>query len=722
MAAARARQDGGGVSVDAPTLEPLLLPGETLLDAAPVRARMGARSRAVRVRGVFGVSNRRVLFAGDRGARFGAALESVAEPHAIQTPGGRLDLGFALPDGDVRIEGVSAVVLELLGVTTVSQPAAARPGPATFVHAAAPVGAAVLWFAALARVDAGDVSDLGIVSALPLAAFAALALATVSFAALIARREPRDGLALIHVVALIAMLYGATGAIGDVPSFSVTWRHAGVAEHIAEHGSVDRAIDAYFNWPGFFALAAAASEVAGLDNPIGLARWSPVALNLLYLAPLVVIVRSASADWRVVWSAAWIFFATNWVGQDYFSPQGLAFALYLVLLAVLLTWFPGRASGERRLGWRLRERLDRLSGFRFALAPLDEPPLRAGQRAALVGVCAVAAVAAVFSHQLTPFAMIATVGTMVVLGRCSVGGLPLFLVVAVGGWLTFAAGPYLEGHIDVLKGEVGQVGSNLSSSVGDRVQGSDEHTVVVYFRIGLTAFVWALGGAGALMILLRRARWPTAALIFLAPLALVFLQGYGGEILLRIYMFVLPFAAVFAAALVTAAGRRRPWLTGCTAAAVGALLLGGFLFARYGNERINLFTDQELATIERLYDTAPEGSVLVSANPNIAWQGQAYAEYDYVVLSRELPDLLEEKGTLDLSAETAALIAEKREDAEDAGYVIFTRSTRYYDELLGEQPWGSTSELERELAASPRFRRVYSNADGAIFQLTGRGT
>jgi hypothetical protein len=719
LAPADARQERGRVSADAPRLEPLLTDGETILEAAPVRARMGARGRGVRVRGEFGVTNRRVLFAGDRGARFAAALGSVADPRAVEGPAGRLDLELSTPGGDVRIEGVTAVMLELLGISSVSAPPRSRPELATVAHAAVPVAAAVLWFAVLARVDAREVGDLGLVSALPLGAFAALALATVSFAALVARERPRNGLALIHVAALIVMLYGATGAIGDVPSFSVTWRHAGVAEHIAEQGSVARAIDAYFNWPGFFALAAAASEVAGLDNPIGLARWSPVALNLLYLAPLVVIARSASADWRVVWAAAWIFFATNWVGQDYFSPQGVGFALYLVLLAILLTWFPGRASGERRLGWRLRDRLDRFSGFRFALAPLDEPPLRAAQRAALIAVCAAVAVAAIVSHQLTPFAMIATVGTMVVLGRCSVGGLPLFMVVAVGGWLAFAAGPYLEGHIDVLKGEIGQVGSNLSSSVGDRVQGSDDHTVVVYFRIGLTALVWALGGAGALMVLMRRARWPTAALIFLAPLALVFLQGYGGEILLRIYMFVLPFAALFAAALVTAAGRRRPWLTGCAAAAVGAVLLGGFLFARYGNERINLFTDGEMATIERLYDMAPPGSVLVSANPNIAWQGQAYDDYDYVVLSRKLPDLAEEKGKLDLPAETASLIAEK---GQAAGYVVFTRSTRYYDELLGEQPWGSTTELERALGASPRFRRVYSNADGAIFQLTEGGS
>jgi hypothetical protein len=363
-------------------------------------------------------------------------------------------------------------------------------------HPAIPIVAAITWFIALSHIDADEVGDLGLVSAMPATAFVVLAALTVSFVGALAQREFSERLVLLHVVALIAMLYGATAAVADVPSFSVTWRHAGVAEHISLYGSIDRSVDAYFNWPGFFALAAVASDLAGLDNPVDLARWVPLVLNLLYLPPVVIIARSVTVDPRAVWAGVWVFFATNWVGQDYFSPQGLTYVLYLVLLAVLLTWFTGPSTGRR---W-IPQRLQRTPAVRMGAAPLGEEPLRYGQRAALFALCAIVVVATAVTHQLTPFAMLVTVAAMVLVGRCSLGGLPLFILVAVVGWLTFAAGPFLEGHIDALKDDVGQLGTTLSANVGDRVQGSDEHTTVVWFRIGLTVLVWGLGIAGAIAI------------------------------------------------------------------------------------------------------------------------------------------------------------------------------------------------------------------------------
>jgi len=106
-----------------------------------------------------------------------------------------------------------------------------------------------------------------------------------------------------------------------------------------QYGTVDPNIDAYFNWPVFFIWAALLSQVAGLASPLVLANWTPVVLNAMYLVPLLLIFRAGTSNHRVVWVAMWFFFVSNWIGQDYFSPQGLNFFLYLAVLAVLLTWF-----------------------------------------------------------------------------------------------------------------------------------------------------------------------------------------------------------------------------------------------------------------------------------------------------------------------------------------------------------------------------------------------
>ena len=56
--------------------------------------------------------------------------------------------------------------------------------------------------------------------------------------------------------------------------------------------------------------------------------------------------------------------------------------------------------------------------------------------------------------------------------------------------------------------------------------------------VAASAAVWTLAGAGALRALRRRRRLPwTYLLLMLAPLSLAAVQSYGGEILLRVYLF-----------------------------------------------------------------------------------------------------------------------------------------------------------------------------------------
>ena len=122
-------------------------------------------------------------------------------------------------------------------------------------------------------------------------------------------------------------------------------------------------------------LSAFLTQITGLDSGLDLIGWAPVAFNLLYLPPLLLVFRAASKDWRVVWLAAWIFYITNWIGQDYYSPQAFAYFLYLVILGVLLTWF---ARGPRPI-WPIPQR------WFTPPEPIETAPITPVQRAALIG-------------------------------------------------------------------------------------------------------------------------------------------------------------------------------------------------------------------------------------------------------------------------------------------------------------------------------------------------
>src|SRR5205807_75803 len=102
-------------------------------------------------------------------------------------------------------------------------------------------------------------------------------------------------------------------------------------------------------------------------------------------------------------------------------------------------------------------------------------------------------------------------------------------------------------------------------------------------------------------------------------------QSYGGEILLRIYLFSLPPMAFFAASLFytrpPSAGSR--WMTAAVLG-VSIVLLGGFLFTRYGNERADYMTRAEVDGARYLYSIAQPNSLFLEGWVGGPWQFQDY--------------------------------------------------------------------------------------------------
>jgi hypothetical protein len=521
----------------------------------------------------------------------------------------------------------------------------------------------------------------------------------------------------------VLMLYGATALIEEVPRFNVVWRHAGVIQNLAETGQVDPAIDAYFNWPGFFALGALATEVAGVDSALALASWAPVAFNLLWLPPLVLIARAASTDPRVCWTAVWVFYLTNWVGQDYLATQAVAYLLFLAVLALVLVTCrssptaPVAASAggltsraARPLRW-LRERCVERTGA--------APTWSAGERIGLTLVCVAAIGATVAGHQLTPFIIIAALAALGLVGDRSARGLAVVAAAATGAWLVYLAVGYLDGHLAVLLDQAGRINSVVSANVDDRVRGSSEHLVVVRIRLLFTGVLWMLAAIGAVRALRRGEPVARHVALGLAPFPFLILQPYGGEMLLRVYLFVLPVAALFAARLVVGAPTARwSWSVTLRIGLLSAALLAGFLFARYGNERAYLFTNEEYQVVKRVYDMAPRGSLLVAATPNLPWQQRGYAEFDHEVLQRHMPVAVQSPEPARLARHVAGYM---RSTGRPAAFLILTRSQRVYETLLGPPAWGSTAALEQGVRRSSDFRLVYRNTDGALYALAGKG-
>jgi hypothetical protein len=594
---------------------------------------------------------------------------------------------------------------------------------AASVQAALVAAAVLLWALSLRGIDVRAVGDLGLVSVLPPAFFAAVCLVMASFFWSLRGPTPSTPVMLMHIVALVVMLYGATALIEEVPRFNVVWRHAGVIQHLAETGEVDPAIDAYFNWPGFFALGALATELAGVQSALTFAPWAPVGFNLLCLPPLVLIARAAGGDARVCWTAVWVFYLTNWVGQDYLATQAVAYLLFLSVIAIVLVTARMAPAGSVATSARgLRKRAARPLRWlrqrgveRAGAAPTWSP----GERIGLTLVCVAAIGATVAGHQLTPFVLVATLAAIGLVGDRSARGLAVVAFAMTGAWLVYMAVGYLDGHLGTLLDQTGRVNDAVNANVDERVRGSSEHVAVVRIRLVFTGLLWALAAAGAVRALRRGEPVARHAVFGLAPFLFLVVQPYGGEMLLRVYLFALPVAALFAARLVIGAPTARwSWPIALKVGLLSALLLAGFLFTRYGNERAYLFTSDEYEVVERVYEEAPRGSLLVASSSNLPWQQRGYTEFDHEVLGRHLPVAA---GSPDPNVLARHVAWYMRSTDRPAAFLILTRSQRVYEDLLGAPPWGSMAVLEQGVRRSRDFRLVYRNADGALYALVKKG-
>jgi hypothetical protein len=575
------------------------------------------------------------------------------------------------------------------------------------------LSAAALWAVSLGAIDYRHMTDVGLISVLPPSFFIALFLLTISFCLIFRQEQFETPLPLIHLFVLILMLFGTTILVEEVPTYHVAWRHFGISEYFLRTGGLDHYLDAYFNWPTFFILSAFMTKVAGFESAINFARWSSIFFHLLYLGPVFLLLKSATSDKRLVWLGTWFFCIMFWAGNDYFLPQALNYFFYLVILAVLFRWFNvARVRPNFLESMWLNPRIPETIKIKILrLVSREDPsglPGQSGQRVGLLAIIVLVYAVSVSSHMLTPFFTLASVIALVAFYRIAPRGLPILMAVLLLTWISFSAHVFLSGHMDMVTGTLGKISENVNDTVVNRVRGSPGHIFVVQIRIFMTIAIWGLAILGGIRRI-RSGYWDlTFGLLTVVPFTLLIFQAYGGEMMLRVYLFSLLPIAFFAAALFFP--RPTVEITWRSLVAIGLLstgLLGGFLFTRYGNERADYFTKQELEAVRFVYGTAGKGSLLVAASHSLPWRLQDFEKFGYAVVRREVRNG-------DIGA-----IAHIMESARDAGaYLIITRSQKAELEMYyGIEP-GELDRLEQEMKDSGRFSVIFENPDATVFGLS----
>ena len=570
-----------------------------------------------------------------------------------------------------------------------------------------------LWITSLPLMQPDGVDDFGIVSILPWHYWMAVGCVTAGFAVSLIHPAQSNGLRVAALIVLILLLHATPPLVYGTLRYSWSWKHIGIIDYIQRQGGVDRSITflgAYHNWPGFFWLFARLADMLhyGPLEIANVARFFSVASNLVYLFLLRAIYRRFTADDCLVHAAVWIFLCANWVGQDYFSPQAVAYALFLLILLLCLgPLMPAERPALTPLGQRIDRLRRRIAQVR-PLVPAPSAPLRV---AAVVALClAMLFVAA--SHQLTPLILIFSLFSLAVVTPLGLA-LPILSGLIMVYWVLYPASPFTAVYLPDEVAQLGQTVSDLTETLVDTSAVDIGVAVVVWAGRALTIGVVLLAGLGWLRRLRLGARDGVICALLAAPTLTLGATSYGGEAVFRVFFFALPFIAILAAGLFfpTEGKGRRP----LTALAFGLLslpLILGFLLANNGKDRQYRFTPDEIAAAHWLYSRAGPGTLLVEAARSYPSQFLNYENFIYLPIANESG---EERA--EILADPARVLGRWFSAPEwQDGYVILTRSQQAYVEAMGVMPKGALERMALDLIASPDFLLVYANRDARVFR------
>jgi hypothetical protein len=544
--------------------------------------------------------------------------------------------------------------------------------------------ALALWAISLRTIVPSRMNDLGLISVLPPAYWAALAVLTVGFSLTVRDRSAPTALLLCYVLTLIAFFHATPTLVYPTLRYSWAWKHVAIIDYLLRHNALDPGggeLTAYYQWPGFFTLNSLILKATGLNSSLSYAAWAPPAINAMMLAPLSLIFRCATRDRRIRWAGLWVFYCGSWIGQDYLSPQGFAFVLYLSVVAVLLRRLTQHPAEVER-GWFVL--------LLPAIAAIDS------------------------SHQLTPIMTVTAAAALAVPRRNRRSAL-LVLTAAtavMAAWDSTVALPFLSQDFETLIRSFGALDSNAGAGLVSLGSASAGQVIVSDVDRMLSAAVWLL----AVWALTRRRglRRTRMLLLMLAPFPAVVANNYGGEILYRVYFFSLPGAALLAAAALIPHARRERAAAIALPVTLGALAVA-FLFSYYGKEQVNYFSPGQVAAADYLTSTAPPGSFIIAETPNFPDAYANYEKYTRLWLLAEPPD--KQTKLLAITDPLAAVHSAAQDVKAAHVYFILTASEIAEIRMEGLIAPAQLDSLLNGLTPANGFTRLYTNADAAVYRV-----
>jgi hypothetical protein len=629
-----------------------------------------------------------------------------------------------------------------------------------------------LWAIGVHETNASHLGPFGLVTSLAPLFYLGVVGLFVYFLIELRREHPDPRkLALVAIVVVVA-LYGTAALVYPDGRYPWLYKTLGIVQYVNVHGQLNRHIDIYQNWPGFFAVAAWFDKVAGLASPVAYAKWAQMVFELAALPLLYVIFRALGLTVRQQWLAIVLYFSSNWIGQDYLSPQGLGTVLSLGVLALACRYLLVDGAPLWRKGEQAGTLRNEYSGS-------------TSSNKEVVAAC-IALISTYFvltyTHELSPYTVLVQLSAIAIAGRLRPRWLPIVLGAIAIGYLAprFA---FVNSRYGLLA-SFGKFFSNALTPATTSAATGDQQLLERSVEV-LSGIIWLLAVVGVWAR--RRAGYPVLALALLAfsPIFVIAGVHYGNEATLRVFLFSLPWSAALASCVLAPAATRpkaanvnqvtsahwyvrfsrafargsmkvirftrvarlhqparhvyravvrigRPLndrivtafrrVAGETSLTTGRcavtllLTVGLFFPAFFGNDRFYVMTPSEVTTIRSFLRTATPGPIYVALDFAPYGDTARYNEFPIKVLWGPGGFMAPNPGATNL-ATAIANAAVSYTDGSEPSYLLITPSMYAYDEAFLFTPRRTLAQLERQLVRSSEWKLVAKRSGTEIYKL-----
>jgi hypothetical protein len=443
----------------------------------------------------------------------------------------------------------------------------------------------ILWSYSLTQAKL-NIGFYGLIHSFPATFLLAVGILTIASAILWMSKENHEKLLFVQLLFLITTLWLTPALLRSSPFLSDAYKNLGLINAIIKSGHVFYTW--YLSWPGAHILSAAVT-VVGAINLEPILGIFPFFMQLLWLLPLYIFLRNILGEARAnyCWAGLWIFSLANWTGQEYFSPQAIAFFLMLTLLALITT-----------------------------------PPIWKEQSYTLPFLLTAGFIIAgmVITHLLTALATICILLAFCVTKRAKkLAALIILCLLIVVVWDVTGGRNYTGQFLS----ELGRPGAIVALDPRYIVEkgimmsftGSSSHIAVVQTKIILTSMIAILWLVGTVLALVKAKRSSTTISLSAMAIALLLLlptaKLFGWELLHRLYLYSLPFVAYYGVMLLNL-GRRLPAIILCLLLLI-ALPLN--IVAHYGNAAKDYIPRGEIAYWHFIQNNVSQGYVTGGLSP-----------------------------------------------------------------------------------------------------------